>query len=68
VSEALSRIAPTVVLADSDLLNAYTDRSSAESRERSDQDAAFMLAHQARLIADIQGERGNRLQIFQLES
>ena len=67
VSEALTRIAPTVVLADSDLLNVYTDRSSAESRERSNQYAAFMLAHQARLIADIQDERGTRLQIFQLE-
>jgi len=67
VSEALTRIAPTFVLADSDLINAYTDRGSALSRERSDQYAAFMQAHQARLLADIWDERGNRLQIFQLE-
>jgi 4-amino-4-deoxy-L-arabinose transferase-like glycosyltransferase len=67
VTEALTRIAPTVVLMDSDLRKAYTDRTSPLSRERSDEYAAFMLAHRAQLVTEIPDERGNRMQIYQLE-
>lgn len=67
VSEALNRIAPTIVLEDREWLAAYADRSSPLSRERSEQYAAYMQSHRARLLAELKDERGERLQIFQLE-